>query len=429
MTLSTVCSLFQERALFDQATPQFASAEQSAPKRVYAGFDPTADSLHLGNYQGIVALRWLQRLGWTPIALIGGMTGAIGDPSGKSHERTMLNAAQISQNQKKIEEELLRLLEPTEGLSPPLILNNQDWLGCYSLTDFLRDVGKYFRVNTMIAKQSVRQRLATGEGISYTEFTYQLLQAYDFYHLHRQYGVSLQIGGSDQWGNITAGCEFIRKVCGDIVHGLTWPLLLQSDGKKFGKSESGAIWLSANKLSPFHFYQYLLRTPDADIPLLMKRLTLLPLDEIDACTKDLERAEKAPEIQRRFAAELTRAVHGHRGLQSALAATTALHGSKVKSPNSLAGELFGALKDLPKKHLASGEVIGARLIDLLVLCALTSSRAQSRRLIEAGGVYLNQVRIDDPQRCIAPEDLLRDQLLHLSIGKKKRLVLFVGSPS
>ena len=429
MALSTVCALFQERALFDQATPQFASAEQTAPKRVYVGFDPTADSLHLGNYQGIVALRWLQTLGWTPIALIGGMTGAIGDPSGKSHERTMLSAAQISTNEKKIGELLHRLLAPTGDLPPPLILNNRDWLGRFSLTDFLRDVGKYFRVNTMIAKQSVRQRLATGEGISYTEFTYQLLQAYDFYHLHREYGVSLQIGGSDQWGNITAGCEFIRKVCGDVVHGLTWPLLLQSDGKKFGKSESGAIWLSADKLSPFHFYQHLLRTPDSDIPMLMKRLTPLPLDEIDVCTNDLKCAEKAPQIQRRFAAELTLAVHGPHGLQSALAATAALHSDKIKSPSSLAVELFSALEDLPKKHLPLSEVMGARLIDLLVLCTLTQSRAQSRRLIEAGGVYLNQVRVDDIYRCIGPEDLLRDQLLHLSIGKKKRLVLFVDSPS
>lgn len=429
MTSDTVYSLFQERTLIDQVTPQFEVCEQSLSKRAYAGFDPTADSLHLGNYQGIVALRWLQRLGWTPIALIGGMTGAIGDPSGKSCERSMQSSAQIDFNAKRIGELLAQLLAPTGDLPTPIILDNRDWLGDFNLASFLREVGKYFRVNAMIAKQSVRQRLADGEGISYTEFTYQLLQAYDFYHLHRQFGVSLQIGGSDQWGNITAGCEFVRKVCGQSVHGLTWPLLLQADGRKFGKSESGAIWLSADKLSPFHFYQQLVGTPDSDIPSLMRRLTMLDLGEVASCARDLKEAKKAPQVQRRFAAELTRDVHGKLGLKSALAATAAVHSASSDGSQALEGDLFSALGDLPKRHLARGDVLGARLVDVLEMCALLPSRAQGRRLIQAGGVYLNRSKVDDPQRRIESGDLLRDRLLHLSIGKKKRLVLFLESPS
>ena len=237
------------------------------PVRVYIGFDPTADSLHLGNLVGVMALAWFAKFGHAVYPILGGATGRIGDPSGKSTERPLLDEATLEANIAHLGAFFQKVLPGAR------VLNNQDWLGSFSLIDFLRDVGKHFRIGPMLGKEMVRTRLQSEEGMSFTEFSYQLLQGYDFYHLQKTHGVSVQMGGSDQWGNITAGIDFNRKLGGAPIYGVTFPLLTRSDGKKFGKSEEGAIWLSPEKLSPYHFYQYLVRVPDADVICLLKMLS------------------------------------------------------------------------------------------------------------------------------------------------------------
>lgn len=425
--MTTTISLFRDRDMLDQCTPNFAKAEQMGKKLAYLGFDPSSDSLHLGNYQGVRALRMLQSLGWTPVALIGGATGMIGDPSGKSQERPLLNQVQLSKNVSKLTDQLKQLLKPNRGWPDPLFVNNADWLDKLSFIEFLRDVGKYFRVNAMLGKQSVRQRLQTSEGISYTEFTYQILQAFDFYHLHKMMGVNLQIGGSDQWGNITAGCELVRKILGAEVHGLTFPLLLRSDGKKFGKSEQGAIWIAGQKLSPFELYQYLLSTPDRDLATIMKRLTALSLPQIEMLTKKKEGTAGARQAQRTLAGELTRDIHGEEGLQSALRGTQALNiGS---STGAATEELAKARDDLPQLGLEQEAVIGTKLVELLALCKLTTSRAGARRLIQNGGIYLNGDKVSDIHKVIEQTDVREDRLLDLGVGRKKRVILFLKKSS
>lgn len=420
--MTTILSQFRDRDLLEQSTARFERSESLGSKRVYLGFDPSADSLHLGNYQGIRALQILQTLGWTPVALIGGATGMIGDPSGKNHERPLLDPQKLKDNVAKITEQLKGLLKPDNGAAEPIFVNNADWLGKLNFIDCLRDVGKHFRVNSMIAKQSVRQRLESAEGISYTEFTYQVLQAFDFYHLHKELGVTLQIGGSDQWGNITAGCELVRKLSRAEVHGLTFPLLLQSDGKKFGKTERGAIWLSADKLSPFEFYQYLLRTPDRDIPMIMKRLTALDPPQIAKLTNRDLGAEGAKNAQRALASELTRDIHGEKGLQSALRGTLAISSGGDLQKKKLA--TAGA--DLPQMTLDLDQVMGIKIVELFALCKLTESRAEARRLIEGGGLTLNGEKVRDIHRSIEKADLAKEHFLDLGVGRKKRLILFLN---
>lgn len=420
-------SLFCDRDMFDQCTPHFHSADQGEKGLVYLGFDPTADSLHLGNYQGVRALRMLQSIGWTPVVLIGGATGMIGDPSGKSQERPIFEREQLIQNIAKLSAQLRYLLKPKKGWPDPLFVNNADWLDQLSFIDFLRDIGKCFRVNSMLGKQSVRQRLQSSEGISYTEFTYQILQAFDFFHLNKELGVNLQIGGSDQWGNITAGCDLIRKLSGKEVHGLTFPLLLRSDGKKFGKSERGAIWISDQKLSPFDFYQYLLSTPDADVAKIMQRLTVLDLSEIEILKSHMDRPERARQAQRLLAAELTRDIHGEEGLQSALRGTEALKMDRFKGCKDI--QLLNAQNDLPNLELEWNQVIGIKLVELLFISQMTASRADARRLILNGGIYLNGEKIKDTHRLVQEIDARKDQLIELGVGRKKRLIIFLKKSS
>jgi len=406
-----------ERGLVDQMTSPDLREAAKSPMKVYIGFDPTADSLHLGNLIGVILLAWFQKFGHTPCALVGGATGRIGDPSGKSGERPLLSLETLDHNVRCLDAFFHKILHFPKG-PKPLVLNNNDWLGRFSLLDFLRDVGKHFRVGPMLAKESVRARLQSEDGMSFTEFSYQLLQGYDFHYLNKHHGVSLQMGGSDQWGNITAGTEFNRKIGGSPLFGLTHPLLTRSDGKKFGKSEDGAIWLSSEKLSPYHFYQYLYRVPDADVIKLLKMLTFLGLEEIQEIEKGMHVPNSA---QTRLAIEVTRFVHGEEGLELARRATAcASPGSEVKL--SAAG-LEAMAQDLGSASLQKSEVVGQKFADVAAKVGLVSSKSEGNRLIKNGGAYYNNERISDLGFVFGEDHLIEGKYLLLSSGKKNRILI------
>lgn len=410
-----------ERGFVDQMTHQELRDRVNKPIKVYVGFDPTAESLHLGNLVGIMGLAWFQKFGHTPFVILGGATGLIGDPSGKSAERNLLDADTLAHNVRCLESFFKKILHFPAG-PRPVILNNNDWLGKFSLVDFLRDVGKHFRIGPMMAKEMVRARLQSEEGMSFTEFSYQILQGYDFYYLCREHGVTLQMGGSDQWGNITAGTEFNRKVGGETIYGLTFPLLTRSDGKKFGKTEEGAIWLSSEKLSPYQFYQYLFSIPDADVIRLLKMLTFLDLAEV----RKIEAGMHVPNsAQRRLAEEVTRFVHGEEGLQAALKVTEGIApGSEAKLSGAVLKQLAD---DMPNTELSLNEVVGQKYVDLAVRVGLVPSKSEGTRLIKNGGAYLNNERVADPAMAISSADLIDGSYLLFSAGKKKRMLISVIS--
>ncbi len=417
--MKNVIDALVERGFIDQMTHPELRDKVKEPLKVYVGFDPTADSLHLGNLVGIMGLAWFQKFGHTPFIILGGATGRIGDPSGKSTERSFLDDVTLAGNVRAIDHFFHQVLK---GSPKPVILNNNDWLGSMSLVDFLRDVGKHFRIGPMMGKEMVRTRMVSEEGMSFTEFSYQLLQGYDFYYLHKKHGVSLEMGGSDQWGNITAGIELNRKLGGEAVYGVTWPLLTRSDGKKFGKSEEGAIWLSSDKLSPYQFYQYLVRVSDADVIRLLKMLTFLGMDEIHAIEKEMG---SAPNIaQKRLAEEVTRFVHGEEGLEAALRVTEGMApGSEAKITGSTLEALAG---DMPSASLKYDEVVGQKYVDIAARVALVPSKSEGVRLVKNGGAYLNNERISDPTFSISPGDLIEGAYLLLSAGKKKRMLITIS---
>jgi tyrosyl-tRNA synthetase len=415
-----VIELLSKRGFIDQMTSPELKEHVDKPIGVYLGFDPTADSLHLGHLMGIIALAWFQKCGHLVYPLVGGATGRIGDPSGKSSERIFLSDEILKQNILCIEKFLKKILSFSEGKEVSIV-NNADWLSNMSLIDFLKNVGKYFRVGAMLAKDSVKTRLHSDEGISFTEFSYQALQGYDFCFLNREKGITLQIGGSDQWGNITAGVEYTRKVSEKTVYGLTWPLLTRSDGKKFGKSEDGAIWLSKEKLSPYHFYQYLVRVPDADVIEMLKILTFLPLEEIYRIEQAMEEKDYVPNTaQKKLAEEVTRFVHGEEGLEEALKVTSKM------MPGSLNVTLSKEeLKELPHVTLRSHEIIGIKFVDLAAKIALVSSKAEGGKLIKNGGAYLNNEKVLDTAFVIQEKDLVEGLYLLLAAGKKKKILVVI----
>lgn len=428
----SVIDTLRSRGLFDAATAddEVLRPLLSSPVGVYMGFDPTADSLHLGNLLAIIALAWFQRQGHPVVAVVGGATGKVGDPSGKSTERPVLSGETIRRNLIGIEANLRQVLDrsakhviETGGTPGSLtVVNNHDWVGQMSFLDFLRDVGKHARLNTMLNKESVRSRLSSEDGMSFTEFTYQLLQAYDFMYLNEHHGVSFQLGGSDQWGNITAGTELTRKLRGQTVHGVTIPLLTTSDGRKFGKSEKGAVWLTPEKLSPYEFYQFLFKTTDDDVITFLKRLTFLSLDDISLIEISMASPDYvANTAQRRLAEEVTRIVHGEEGLEAAIAATAAAApGSKAvlnaKTLESIAG-------DMPNVWLQRGEVVGRNIVDIMVQSDLQKSKGEARRLIKNGGAYLNNQKITDASIIIGDSELIEGRFILLSAGKKNRLLV------
>ena len=414
-----VLDILQERGLWEGGTPiEETRRALEVPSALYCGFDPTADSLHVGSLVPLVGLKWFEKCGHTPIAVVGGATGMIGDPSGKAKERQLLDEQTLASN-------LLGIRKDIEAfLSSPIILNNLDWFRHFSCIAFLRDIGKMFRMGPMLAKESVRVRLESEEGMSFTEFSYQLLQGYDFLHLFAQHGVILQLGGSDQWGNIVAGIDLIRKVHGKSAFGITFPLLTKSDGQKFGKSEQGTIWLSSNKLSPYGFYQYFVRVADTDVMKLMKMITFLEMDEIRYWEKKMKSEEYVPmTAQKRLAEEVTHLVHGPSGLLAALKATEGLAPGGMATLDAAAFASFGT--EVPKQTLVLDQVLNLPLLDVVVLTGLLASKSEARRLIRNGGLYLNNEKITDEQALFSSQHLIEGRWALLATGKKNKLILEV----
>ncbi|GAB4838005.1 hypothetical protein Ancab_027532 [Ancistrocladus abbreviatus] len=423
-----VVDILEERGLLESITGENLRAvctSDHQPLKVYCGFDPTAESLHLGNLLGIIVLSWFQKCGHKPIALIGGATGRIGDPSGKSSERPELDLESLEKNVQGITNTLNRILSRF-GENSFFILNNYDWWKDISLLNFLKHVGRYARIGSMISKESVKKRLESEQGMSFTEFTYQLLQGYDFLYLFQNEGVNVQIGGSDQWGNITVGTELIRKILqAEGAYGLTFPLLLKSDGTKFGKSEDGAIWLSPTMLSPYKFYQYFFSVPDTDVVRFLKMLTFLDMDEIEEIEREMKRPGYLPNsAQRRLAEEVTRFVHWEEGLDEALTATEALKpGAETKLDWKT---IEGIAEDIPSCSLAYNEVLNLLLIDLSVSTGLLESKSAARRLLKQGGLYLNNSRVDNEGKRIEEADIVDGKVLLLSAGKKNKMVVRIS---
>lgn len=422
--MPNIIDILQERGFIEAMTSEELREISQKPLKVYCGFDPTSDSLHIGNMVAIMGLAWFQRCGHTPVAIVGGATGMIGDPSGKSAERQLLDAETIQRNLQGIRKNIEGILSSEPSSVHPVILNNYDWFRTFSFIDFLRDVGKHFRIGPMLAKDSVRARMNSEEGMSFTEFCYQVLQGYDFLYLNQKYDVSVQLGGSDQWGNITAGTDLIKKVTGKSAHGITFPLLIKSDGQKFGKSEKGAVWLSSDKLSPYEFYQYLVRVADADVINLMRLLTFMDMAEIHQYAHKMKQADYVPNTaQKRLAEEVTRIVHGEEGLKTALKVT---EGASPGSKTTLDAQVLEALaKDMPSRDLSKAEIVNAKLIDLIVNVGLQPSKSEARKLIRNGGVYINNEQIKDENSVCSSEYLIDGKLMLLAVGKKNKLLIRV----
>ncbi len=418
------------RGLIHQTTddahlPAWLMAET---RTVYAGFDPTADSLHVGSLMPLLMLRRFQRAGHRPIAVVGGATGMIGDPSGKSEERKLLSVEVLRANLAGIEAQMRTFLDFSPGPTSALLLNNNDWMSRFSFLEFLRDVGKHFPVNVMLAKDSVKGRLErTDSGMSYTEFSYMLLQAYDFVYLNQHNGCQVQVGGSDQWGNITAGIDLARRLHGVQLYGVTNPLLTKSDGGKMGKTESGAVWLSAARTSPYAFYQYWINVDDADSGKCLRFLTELSHEEIESLDAAREANPAARDSQRRLAEELTRLVHGDSGLAAARRATEIFFGAEIGQLND--GQLNEIFADVSSKELPRDVLTGAGLniIDALIACDLAKNKSEARRNIEQGGAYVNNRRVEAISRQLTSVDLASETVLVLRSGKRKYgLLRFVG---
>lgn len=392
----------------------------AGPVTGYIGFDPTAASLHVGGLFQIMLLARLQRAGHRPIALVGGGTGLIGDPSGKSAERSMLSNEKLAENLAGIRGQLSRYLDFNDSPTGAVMVDNADWLGKIGLLEFLRDVGKHFSVNAMVQRDSVRTRLEQREqGISYTEFSYMLLQAYDFLALHDRFGCRLQLGGSDQWGNILSGVDLVRRLRGVEVYGLTTPLLTRSDGKKFGKSEEGNVWLDPALTSPYEFFQFWLNVSDADVESYLLALTLEPTEAIKACAEAHRAEPQKRAAQEMLAASVTRFVHGDAALASAQRTTEVLF--KGGDLRGLApGDLAAAFKGAPS-HEVPRAVLGtpdANFVKVLADAQLFRSRSEARSFVGQGGASINGVAVNDPQRTLTADDLLPGGFIALRKGRK-----------
>ncbi|PEU58309.1 tyrosine--tRNA ligase [Priestia megaterium] len=403
------------RGLINQQTDEKGLSELLSKEsvRLYCGFDPTADSLHIGHMLPVLILRRFQQAGHQPIALVGGGTGLIGDPSGKKAERTLNEKETVAMFSERIKGQLSRFLDFEEGENAAVIANNYDWIGALDVITFLRDIGKNFGINYMMAKDSVQSRIESG--ISFTEFSYMILQSYDFLNLYQTYNCKLQIGGSDQWGNITAGLELIRKSEEDAkAFGLTVPLVTKADGTKFGKTEGGAIWLDPEKTSPYEFYQFWINTDDRDVIKYLKYFTFLSHEEINELAASAKEAPEKREAQKALAAAMTTLVHGEEALEQAIRISQALFSGSISELT--AEEIKQGFKDVPS-YTHTGENIG--LIDLLVESKISSSKRQAREDISNGAIYLNGEREQDLQKTVGAEDRIEGQFTVIRRGKKK----------
>ena len=409
----------KERGLVFQTTDEDALREALAEGNVsfYSGYDPTADSLHLGHLVPILVMKHLQLAGHKPYALVGGATGLIGDPSFKDTERSLQTKDTVEGWVRSIQAQVSRFLDFENGDNKAEMVNNYDWFSDISFIDFLRDVGKYFTVNYMMSKESVKKRIETG--ISYTEFAYQIMQGYDFFELNRQYGVTLQIGGSDQWGNMTAGTELLRRKADKTAHVITVPLITDATGKKFGKSEGNAVWLNADKTSPYEMYQFWMNVMDADAVRFLKIFTLLPLDEIEEIGKQFEAAPHERLAQKILAREVVTFVHGEKAYKEALNITEQLFAGNIK--NLSVKELKQGLRGVPNYQVKANDNLN--IVELLVTAGVVNSKRQAREDVQNGAIYVNGDRIQDLDYTLTDADKLENELTVIRRGKKKYFVL------
>ena len=414
-------SLYDElkwRGLVAESTEGLADAFEKERVTAYIGFDPTASSLHVGSLLTMMGLARLQRFGHSPIAIVGGGTGMIGDPK-PTQERPLLSLADIERNVAGLRPQLARLLDFDSKTNPARIVNNVDWLATFDLLGFLRDTGKYFTVNYMLQKEAVNRRLESEEGISYTEFSYLLLQARDYLELFDRYDCTLQMGGTDQWGNITAGIELIRKLRGKKAHGLVWPLMTTSSGTKFGKTEAGTIWLDPARTSPFKFYQFWLNTDDRDVVPYLKFFTFLDREALAALESAAIAAPEKREAQRVLAREVTEVVHGRDQVTRAEQASSVLFGEDIATLD--VEDVLAVFEDVPSTELpaASFDAEGIGMVDLVARVQLAPSKSEARRLVQSGGVYVNNRRMSDPQARLTRDQAIGGRLFVLRKGQKQ----------
>jgi len=418
---------YEWRGMLQDLTEGAREALGAEPRTGYIGFDPTAPSLHVGNLQTIMGLVHFQRAGHSPIGLVGGGTGLIGDPSGKNQERQLLTREMAAENLEGIRAQLEQFLDFRTSTNPARMVNNLEWLGELRTVDFLRDVGKHFSVNALLRKESIRRRVDEDEeGISFTEFSYVLMQAYDFLVLHDRFGCTVQMGGSDQWGNITAGIDLIRRTRGEKAHGVVFPLLTSSTGAKFGKTEEGTVWLDPELTSPYRFYQFWMNTDDRDAVPFLKSFTLLNQEEIAGLAEATDQRPHERAAQKALASDVTRRVHGETGLARAQQATQVLFGGVLEG---LTGdEIADIFSHVPSTEVARARLEGDGLsvVELLAESGVASSKGDARRSIEGGGVYLNNERVDDVERSVTLDRALEGRFLVLRKGKKNYHLVKIG---
>jgi tyrosyl-tRNA synthetase len=421
--MSTILDTLKARGLYEAQTGPGLDELVRQPTTMYIGYDPSSSSLQAGNFVAIMAMAHFQRAGHRVVALAGGATGLIGDPSGKSAERQLLTEEEVRANLAGIQENLSRFLDFRHPTVPAKLVNNYDWFKDVTFIAFLREIGKHFRLTQMLGKESVRKRMeGSDEGMSFTEFCYQLLQAYDFLWLHDHEGCRVQLGGADQWGNITAGTELIRRLRGVEAFGVTIPLVCDSQGRKFGKSEGNAVYLDHRRTSYYDFYQFFLRTEDADAARYLRIFTFLPLERIAELEEQVKTAPEKREAQRVLAEEVTRTVHGEHGISVARRATEILFPSSSPSSSSLEGlsldDLLSIFANVPSSELPHDAVVGKPVLDVAAAAKLCASKGEARRLQQQGGLYLNNQRVADPGRAVSAGDLIEGRLLVLRAGRK-----------
>ena len=418
----TLLEELKTRGLVEAVTDPEIEKLLETPQTVYCGFDPSAASLQAGNLVSIMVLRRFQQAGHKVIALVGGATGLIGDPSGKSAERNMLTVEQVEENKKGIRENLSRILD-FDGPNAAILVDNYDWYKGTSAIEFLRDIAINFRVPQMLAKESVKKRLEASEGaLTFTEFSYQILQGNDFLHLFDTFGCAIEVGGADQWGNITAGTDLVHRMRGKTAYGLTFPLLLDSTGKKFGKSEGNALFLNAQMTSVYDWYQYFLRAADADVIRYLKVFSMRPLDEIAELEAQMKANPEARIPQKALAEEITRLVHGEEGLKTALGATQTLFGGSVEGKS--ADELETIFKDVKSAELAKADCVGKPVFMVAADAGMFNSRGDARRMAQQGGLSLNGAKID-ANRAFEEADFVDGRVAVLRSGKKNHFLLKV----